>query len=71
MVDPDAFRRGTASGLVRAALFNEPEARRAVAQTGAADEPARALYLRQGFELADEVVVGGGVRVARFAKRCG
>ena len=71
MVDPGAFRRGTASALVRAALVAEPGARRAVVQTGAANEPARALYLREGFELVDEAVVGGGVRVARFARRCG
>jgi ribosomal protein S18 acetylase RimI-like enzyme len=71
VVDPDGFRRGTGSALVRAALAAEPEAERAIVQTGAANAPARTLYLREGFERVDEIDVGGGLRVARFARRLG
>ena len=71
VVDPDGFRRGTGSALVRAALAAEPEAERAIVQTGAANAPASALYLREGFERVDEIDVGSGLRVARFARRLG
>jgi len=68
-VDPGFFRRGIGAALVRAALAAAPAAARAIVQTGAANEPARALYLAQGFEQRDEIVVGDGIRVARFEKR--
>jgi ribosomal protein S18 acetylase RimI-like enzyme len=71
VVDPDGFRRGTGSALVRAALAAEPEAARAIVQTGAANAPASALYLREGFERVDEIDVGGGLRVARFVRHLG
>jgi ribosomal protein S18 acetylase RimI-like enzyme len=67
VVDPDQFRRGLGSALVRSLLEREPGAARAIVQTGADNEPATALYLREGFERVDEVSLGG-VRVARFAK---
>jgi ribosomal protein S18 acetylase RimI-like enzyme len=68
VVDPERFRGGIGTELVRAALAAEPEARRAIVQTGAANEPAKRLYLRQGFEELDELEVGPGLRVTRFAR---
>jgi ribosomal protein S18 acetylase RimI-like enzyme len=67
IVDPDQFRRGLGTALVRSLLESEPGAARAIVQTGAENEPAAALYLREGFQRVDEVSLGG-VRVARFAK---
>lgn len=69
VVDPAHFRKGVGVTLVRAALAAEPRARRAIVQTGAANEPARALYEREGFVAIDEVEPTPGLRVARFTKR--
>jgi GNAT superfamily N-acetyltransferase len=69
VVDPAHFRKGVGLALVRAALAAEPQARRAIVQTGAANEPARALYEREGFVAIDEVEPTPGLRVARFTKR--
>ena len=68
-VDPDRFRAGVGSALVRAALATEPAARSAVIQTGAGNAPAVALYLREGFEPSGESEPAPGLRVARFRKR--
>jgi ribosomal protein S18 acetylase RimI-like enzyme len=57
---PDFFRRGIGVALLRAALRSEPQARRAIAQTGAANEPAKQLYRGEGFaELGDREVLPG------------
>jgi len=69
IVDPLHFRRRIGVTLVRAALAAEPSVTRATVQTGADNEPAKALYLREGFELSDEVEIVPGLRVARFSKR--
>jgi ribosomal protein S18 acetylase RimI-like enzyme len=67
-VCPRFFRRGIGVALVRAALRSEPEARRAIAQTGAANEPAKQLYRREGFaELGDREVLPG-LWVSRFER---
>ena len=59
-VHPEFFRRGIGVALLRAALLSEPEARRAIAQTGAANEPAKQLYRGEGFaELSDREVLPG------------
>jgi ribosomal protein S18 acetylase RimI-like enzyme len=71
VVDPAHFRSGIGTALVRAALAANPGATRAVVQTGASNEPARALYLREGFTLVDEVEPVPGLRVARFSKKLG
>jgi ribosomal protein S18 acetylase RimI-like enzyme len=68
VVDPVRFRGGIGSALVRAALAAEPEARRAIVQTGAGNHPAKRLYRREGFEELDEVEVAPGLRVTRFRK---
>jgi ribosomal protein S18 acetylase RimI-like enzyme len=68
VVDPEHFRRGIATALVRGALEIEPTAKRAIVQTGAQNAPAAALYLREGFEQIEELDLGG-VHVSRFAKR--
>ena len=67
VVDPDHFRRGLATALVRSLLESESDASRAIVQTGAENEPAARLYLREGFQRVDEVSLDG-LRVARFAK---
>jgi GNAT superfamily N-acetyltransferase len=69
VVDPRRSRQGIGSTLVRAALAAEPAARRAIVQTGAANAPARTLYLREGFEHADDIEVAGGLRVSRFRRK--
>jgi GNAT superfamily N-acetyltransferase len=68
VVDPDQSRSGVGTALVQAALAANPGATRAIVQTGAANEPARALYLREGFTLTDEVEPIPGLRVARFSR---
>lgn len=67
-VDPSFFRGGIGASLVRAALAAEPTATSAVVQTGAANEPARTLYLGEGFEQVDEIEAAPGLHVARFTK---
>ena len=69
VVDPNRFRAGIGAALVRAALAAEPEADRAVVQTGSSNEPAKQLYRREGFEEIDEVEVVPGLRVTRFGRR--
>ena len=71
VVDPGRFRGGMGTALVRAALEAEPGARRVIVQTGAANEPAKRLYRREGFEELDEVEAAPGVRVTRFTKELG
>jgi ribosomal protein S18 acetylase RimI-like enzyme len=67
-VCPWFFRRGIGVALVRAALRSETEARRAIAQTGAANEPAKQLYRREGFaELGDREVLPG-LWISRFER---
>jgi ribosomal protein S18 acetylase RimI-like enzyme len=68
VVDPDRFRAGIGSALVRAALAAE-EVERAIVQTGSSNEPAKQLYRREGFEEIDEVEVVPGLRVTRFGRR--
>jgi ribosomal protein S18 acetylase RimI-like enzyme len=67
-VDPDFFRRGIATALVRAALAAEARATRAIVQTGAANDAAKRLYRREGFVDAGEREVAPGLRVALFER---
>jgi GNAT superfamily N-acetyltransferase len=69
VVDPPHFRSGVGTALVRTALAANPGAMRAIVQTGAGNEPARALYLREGFTLTDEFEPIPGLWVARFSKQ--
>ena len=71
VVDPTRFREGLGSTLVRAALAAEPSCRQAIVQTGAANEPAKALYRAEGFSAAGELEPAPGLRVARFTKQLG
>jgi GNAT superfamily N-acetyltransferase len=68
VVDPDHLRAGVGTALVRGALATEPEAKRAIVQTGASNEPAKQLYRREGFEEIDEVEVVPGLLVTLFGK---
>jgi ribosomal protein S18 acetylase RimI-like enzyme len=67
-VDPAFFRRGIGGALVRAALAAEPHAKRAIVQTGAVNEPAKALYRREGFEYVGDREVAPGLSVALFER---
>jgi ribosomal protein S18 acetylase RimI-like enzyme len=70
-VCPRLFRRGIGTALVRAALRSEPAARRAIAQTGAANDPAKNLYRREGFvDLGDSEVLPG-LWISRFERKLG
>jgi ribosomal protein S18 acetylase RimI-like enzyme len=66
-VDPPFHRRGVGRALVRAALEIE-EAGRTVVQTGAANEPAKALYRSQGFFEIGEREVLPGLSVTLFER---
>ena len=68
IVDPAHFRRGIGTTLIRAAVAANPGASRAIVQTGAANEPAAALYLREGFVLTGTEEPVAGLRVAQLAK---
>jgi GNAT superfamily N-acetyltransferase len=68
VVDPERLRAGIGTALVRAALAAEPEAERAIVQTGASNEPAKQFYRREGFEEIDEVEVVPGLWVTRFGR---
>jgi ribosomal protein S18 acetylase RimI-like enzyme len=69
VVSPGHFRRGYGAALVRAALDANPDAERAIVQTGASNSPAKALYVREGFIFIDEIEPVPGLRVARFSKQ--
>jgi ribosomal protein S18 acetylase RimI-like enzyme len=68
-VDPEFFRRGIGVALVRAVGAAEPEAQRVIVQTGAGNDPAKALYRGEGFVEIGEREVGGGVRVSLFERK--
>jgi ribosomal protein S18 acetylase RimI-like enzyme len=68
VVDPTHVRAGIGTALVRGALAAEPEAKRALVQTAASNEPAKALYRREGFEEIDEVEVVPGLWVSRLSR---
>lgn len=67
-VHPAWFRRGIGVALVRAALAAEPRAGRAIVQTGAANEPAKTPYRREGFDEIGEREVAPGLRVTLFER---
>jgi ribosomal protein S18 acetylase RimI-like enzyme len=70
-VKPDFFRRGIGVALLRAALRSEPEARRAIAQTGAANKPAKQLYRSEGFVEVGEREVLPGLWITQFERILG
>jgi ribosomal protein S18 acetylase RimI-like enzyme len=67
-VDPELFRAGIGRALVRAAQAAEPEARRVIVQTGAGNDPAKALYESEGFAEIGGREVAPGFRVTLFEK---
>lgn len=69
VVHPDAFRRGVASRLLDALDESQAGAKRTIVATGAANEPARRLYERRGFQLYDERMAPGGVPIVTYERR--
>jgi ribosomal protein S18 acetylase RimI-like enzyme len=70
VVDPAAFRGGIATALLDALEARERGAACWTVGTGAANAPARALYERRGFAVAEERVVGG-IRYVRLDRQGG
>jgi ribosomal protein S18 acetylase RimI-like enzyme len=68
VVDPAFFRVGIGRALVRAAEASEVGVRRVIVQTGAANEPAKALYRSEGFHEAGQREVVPGFWVTLFEK---
>lgn len=68
VVDPAFFRVGIGRALVRAAEANESGVRHVIVQTGAANEPAKALYRSEGFHEAGQHEVAPGFWVTLFEK---
>jgi ribosomal protein S18 acetylase RimI-like enzyme len=66
VVDPGAFRRGIATALLDALERREVGADHWTVGTGAANLPARTLYERRGFAVAEERIVPGGVKWVRL-----
>ena len=73
MIRPLQVRRGGhASGVARViAEAAAPAPSRIVVQTGAANEPAKALYRSEGFVEVGEQEPAPGIRVTLFEKRRG
>ena len=71
VVDPAAFRGGIATALLDALDARERDAERWTVGTGAANAPARALYERRGFTVAEERLVGDGIRYVRLDRSGG
>ncbi|MET3291775.1 UNVERIFIED_CONTAM: ribosomal protein S18 acetylase RimI-like enzyme [Brevibacillus sp. OAP136] len=69
IVHPAHFRKGIASQLVQYVLGQEKGLEKAIVATGAKNEPAKALYLRQGFEALQDQEVAPGVYITLFEKR--
>jgi ribosomal protein S18 acetylase RimI-like enzyme len=69
VVHPDAFRRGVASLLLDALEESQAGAKRTIVATGAANEPARRLYERRGFQLYAERMAPGGVPIVTYERR--
>lgn len=68
VVDPAFFRRGIATRLLEF-LFQEFETNLFTVETGAANEPAIALYERHGFKLVNQWMTEIGIEKVAFEKR--
>lgn len=67
-VHPDYFRRGIARALLTSVQANYPDATRAIVSTGAKNEPAKTLYVRDGFTHVEDREVEPGVWLSFFEK---
>jgi ribosomal protein S18 acetylase RimI-like enzyme len=67
-VHPDYFRRGIARALLTFVQTAYPEATRAIVSTGARNEPAKTLYVRDGFTHTGDQEVETGVWLSFFEK---
>ncbi|MFF2650494.1 GNAT family N-acetyltransferase [Streptomyces sp. NPDC058045] len=66
-VDPDWFRRGLATRLIRHLLTEQRQSRRVLVSTGAENGPAVALYESLGFSRAGSAEPVPGLWIAEFA----
>lgn len=64
-VDPASSRQGHGRRLVRAV----PRGRPSLVSTGSANDPAKALYLSEGFEHIGETEVAPGIWTTQFRRK--
>jgi len=72
-VDPKHFRKGIGNRLLNY-VFNigkDEFVEKYVVSTGMKNEPAKQLYLKNGFELLGDKPVAGGLMVTTFEKKAG
>jgi ribosomal protein S18 acetylase RimI-like enzyme len=67
-VHPDYFRRGIARALLTFVQAAHPTVHRAIVSTGARNEPAKTLYVRDGFTHIEDREVEAGVWLSFFEK---
>jgi ribosomal protein S18 acetylase RimI-like enzyme len=67
-VHPNYFRRGIAQALLAHVTAIEQGVARTIVSTGAANLPAHAFYLRQGFRVVGEREVLPGLWITEFAR---
>lgn len=68
VVDPNFFRQGIGKALVQFVL-KEYDSNLFIVETGAANDPACALYENLGFELIEEFDTPFGIKKVKFEKR--
>ncbi|GAB4209536.1 MAG: GNAT family N-acetyltransferase [Roseiflexaceae bacterium] len=71
VVHPEAFRRGFASTLLRAAECYDPACDRITVSTAEKNTPAVALYQKHGYRQSQRTVLPDGLVLVRFVKAIG
>lgn len=72
-VDPIYFRKGVGNRLLTYVLNigKDEFVEKFVVSTGMKNEPAKQLYLKNGFELLGDKAVAGGLMITTFEKKAG
>lgn len=68
VVHPNHFRRGIARRLLEAVEEIDPNIRRLIVSTGAANIPAITLYQKMGYQLYDRLQLPDGLKLVRLEK---
>lgn len=68
MVHPDFFRQGIANHLLHFTETLHPEASSFIIQTGFKNEPAKALYLKNNFNITGTIQINPQVQLVSFEK---